>query len=86
MFNDYNLAVQAAIAGQGVVLGSLPILRDLVEAKLLVSPFDEKVDTNIGYDIVTTKQAYDRREVRRFADWIVMEAGSTELAAPNGQD
>jgi LysR family glycine cleavage system transcriptional activator len=79
-FNDYNLAVQAAIAGQGVVLGSLPILRDLVDAKLLVSPFEEKVETDIGYDIVMTRRAQERREVRDFADWIIAEVGADKLA------
>jgi LysR family glycine cleavage system transcriptional activator len=80
-FNDYNLAVQAAIAGQGVVLGSLPVLRDLVEAKLLINPFAEKVDTNIGYDVVASKQALERRAVRRFSQWIVTEAGSGKLTS-----
>lgn len=73
-FTDYNLAVQAAIAGQGVVLASWPILRDLIEAKLLVSPFAERVDTDIGYDLVTTERALARGEVRSFLDWIVAEA------------
>ena len=76
-FNDYNLAVQAAIAGQGVVLGSLPVLHDLVEAGLLVNPFAEIVDTNIGYDLVTSEQSLARPEVQRFASWIVAEARST---------
>lgn len=75
-FNDYNLAVQAAIAGQGVILGSLPILRDLVDAGLLVNPLAEVVLTDIGYDIVTTTHALERPEVRCFADWILQEAGS----------
>ncbi|MCB1376915.1 MAG: LysR family transcriptional regulator [Alphaproteobacteria bacterium] len=80
-FSDYNLAVQAAIAGQGVVLGSLPVLRDLVEARLLVNPFRETVTTTIGYDIVTTRRALERREVRNFADWIIAEAHSEKTMA-----
>jgi LysR family glycine cleavage system transcriptional activator len=73
-FRDYNLAVQAAIAGQGVILGSLPIFRKLVEANLLVSPFSEKVVTDIGYDLVTTKAARTRGDVSNFIDWIIEEA------------
>lgn len=75
-FSDYNLAVQAAIAGQGVVLGSLPVLQSLVEANLLVRPFPERVTTNIGYDLVTTKRALQRTEVKAFMDWIIAEAAS----------
>ncbi len=73
-FSDYNLAVQAAIAGQGVVLGSLPVLRDLLEAELLVCPFPDRVITDIGYDVVTTGRALQQPEVRVFRDWIIAEA------------
>jgi LysR family glycine cleavage system transcriptional activator len=75
-FSDYNLAVQAAIAGQGVVLGSLPILRNLVVANLLVSPLPDVVATDIGYDLVTTERALARAEVTRFVDWIIEQARS----------
>lgn len=74
-FSDYGLAVQAAIAGQGVVLASWPILQEVVDAGLLVRPFDEIVTTDIGYDIVTTEEARDRDEVEMFVDWVVKTAG-----------
>jgi LysR family glycine cleavage system transcriptional activator len=73
-FSDYNLAVQAAIAGQGIVLGSAPIFTSLVEARLLINPFQEKVMTDIGYDLVTTERAMGRPEVLSFANWILQEA------------
>ena len=73
-FSDYNLAVQAAIAGQGVVLGSLPVLGDLLATGLLVCPVLERVVTDIGYDVVTTGRALQRPEVRVFRDWIISEA------------
>jgi LysR family transcriptional regulator, glycine cleavage system transcriptional activator len=75
-FSDYNLAMQAAIAGQGVILGSMPILRSLVEARLLVNPFPDKVTTDVGYDLVTTERAKGRPEVFSFIDWILREAKS----------
>ena len=70
-FSDYNLAIQAAIAGQGVMLGSLPLFRDLVAAGLLVRPFAESVPTDLGYDLVTTPRAAARAEVAAFSDWIL---------------
>lgn len=73
-FNDYGLAVQAAIAGQGVVLASWPILRDPVAAGLLQCPFSEKVTTDIGYDLVTTPVAVVRPEARAFIDWLTNAA------------
>ena len=75
-FSDYNLAVQAAIAGQGVVLGSLPVLHNLVQANLLVCPFREQVTTDIGYDLVTTHRALQRAEVKAFMDWVIAETAA----------
>ena len=72
-FSDYNLAVQAAIAGQGVLLGSFPVFQNLIEANLLVSPFPERVTTDIGYDLVTTERTLARAEVRSFVDWMLAE-------------
>jgi len=68
-FNDYGQAVQAAVAGQGVVLASWPILRDILESGHLIRPFKESLTSDIGYDLVTTKAAARRPEVRAFVEW-----------------
>ena len=77
VFGDYALALQAAIAGHGVVLGSQPILRDIMAAGLLVDPFGVMLDTSIGYDLVMTPEAHDRPQVQYFADWIASETRQT---------
>ncbi len=77
-FNDYPLAIQAAIAGQGVVLGSWPIVRDAVESGLLVSPFRERVRLEVGYDLVATKTAMARPEVAAFVDWMLEEVAASQ--------
>lgn len=73
-FSDYGLAVQAAIAGQGMILASWPILKEPIDSGLLVRPFKERITTDIGYDLVTTRQAQSRPEVKAFVDWIVATA------------
>ena len=75
-FYDYNLATQAAIAGQGVLLGSWPVVKDAIEAGLLVSPFKERAKFDIGYDLVTTKDAAINPEVDAFVEWILSEIKS----------
>lgn len=75
-FSDYNLAVQAAIAGQGVVLGSWPILRSAMEAGLLIAPFGRPLYTDIGYDMVTIDPGQLSPAVRDFCDWLKIEAES----------
>jgi LysR family transcriptional regulator, glycine cleavage system transcriptional activator len=73
-FSDYNLALQAAIAGQGLILGSAPVLRNFVEAGLLTDPFRQYVKTDLGYDLVTAQKTALRPEIAQFIDWIVGEA------------
>ena len=73
IFNDYSLAVQAAIAGQGVVLGSWPVLKEAIKANLLVSPFEARAKTDIGYDLAVNEEAATRPEVKSFIDWILQE-------------
>jgi len=76
-FSEYNLAVQAAIAGQGIVLGSAPVLSDLVSAGLLVRAVPHCLKTDVGYDVVTMRKAIGRQDVSAFFDWIVAETKVT---------
>lgn len=70
-FSEYNQALQAAIGGQGFVLVSKPILKNLLQAGLLTCPFKEMVSPDIGYDVVVTKEAMMRSDVQIFVDWII---------------
>lgn len=83
-FNDYGLAVQAAIAGQGVVLASWPILRGPIAAGMLVCPFSEKVTTDIGYDLVATPAAASRSEASAFISWLSDAAAREETWSEQG--
>ena len=69
-FSEYGQAVQAAIAGQGVILASWPILRPPLEAGLLVVPFKEHLATNIGYELVATKETAKQPHIDAFIEWI----------------
>lgn len=70
-FSDYNQALQAAIAGQGVVLVSAPILSDLFERGLLTCPFLEKASPSVGYDLVTLKDRSSCSAMNAFVQWIL---------------
>ena len=79
-FSDYGQAVQAAIAGQGVVLASGPLLHDTLATGHLVRPLTETLHTEIGYDLATAPVALRRPEVRAFIDWMmeVAQAGNPD--------
>ena len=70
-FSDYGQAVQAAIAGQGLILASSPILKEAINSGILIAPFREQVAAEIGYDVVTNSKAGARTEVMGFVDWIL---------------
>lgn len=70
------------IAGQGFIIASTPILRDLIEANLLVISLPGGVATDIGYDRVTTETARSRSEVATFIGWTMNEARSGEIHKP----
>ncbi|WP_332826110.1 LysR substrate-binding domain-containing protein [Ramlibacter sp.] len=74
-FTHYTDAVAAAVAGQGVVIGRLPLLADLVRQKKLVAPFRTPAASRRGYFVTLAPQAQHNPAARAFADWLVMEAG-----------
>ena len=72
-FTEYNLALQCAIAGQGFILGSTPVLSDLIKKGLLIDPFNLSIKTDLGYDLVYEKRAFIKPEIEKFISWIVSE-------------
>ena len=72
-FTEYNLALQCAIAGQGFILGSTPVLSDLIKKGLLIDPFNLSIKTDLGYDLVYEKKAFVKPEIEKFISWIVSE-------------
>jgi len=73
-FNQYDQLVQAAVNGQGVALGRLPLLRRLLREKTLVKPFKTSVVSSRGYFVVRSARAAGNRDVKTFEDWLIEEA------------
>lgn len=73
-FTKYNEAVEAAVAGQGVVIGRLPLLADLVRRKRLVAPFRTPAASRRGYCLALAPQAARNAAAQDFAAWLVNAA------------
>lgn len=84
-FTRYGEAVAAAIAGQGVVIGRLPLLAELVREKKLVAPFRSPAASRRGYFVTLAPQAAQDPHARAFADWLATEARD-EQPAPAGRN
>jgi LysR family glycine cleavage system transcriptional activator len=73
-FNSIYVALDAAIAGQGVVLAYSNIAAADIAAGRLVRLFSLALPDQFAYYIVTTPAALERPKVRAFRDWLRQEA------------
>lgn len=69
-FNDYGQAVQAAIAGQGILLASRPLLSDHFEQSLLSAIGQNEKQTNLCFELVTQSTSKPRPQIDAFVSWI----------------
>ncbi|MCF3638528.1 LysR substrate-binding domain-containing protein [Rhizobium sp. TRM95111] len=83
LFSDASLCLDAAIAGQGILLG-WPILASwaLREGRL-VAPFDMRVRTGMNYYFVTPPVVREPRKVAVFKRWMRAELALDADVAPD---
>lgn len=72
-FNTPDLAVGAAIAGAGVLMGRASLTEAALRDGRLVMPFDLTVEAGNAYRIVCPKPASDLPRIRAFVDWVRTE-------------
>lgn len=73
-FNNMHLALDAAIAGHGVVLAQSTIAAADLAAGRLVRLFSLALPDQFAYYIATAPGALERPKVRAFRDWLRCEA------------
>lgn len=79
-FSSAALAIQAAIAGQGVALSSTALVADDLKAGRLVRPFGDYYKTSVdnGYFLVYLIELENEPKVVAFRDWLLAEYGGTD--------
>jgi LysR family transcriptional regulator, glycine cleavage system transcriptional activator len=75
-FNNYNEAVAAAVAGQGVTLGRRPLIDALLKKHQLVVPFGEATDTARAYFLLLAPAMAQRPDVQALAAWLRAQAAA----------
>ena len=83
-FLVYDQVVQAAVGGQGVALGRLPMLSEHLRDGRLVAPFAHKLESARSYFAIPAARSAGRRDVAAFLDWIRDEA-ARECDGPRGR-
>ena len=73
-FTQYADAVAAAVAGQGVVIGRLPLLAELLRSGKLVAPFRGSAATRRGYFVALSPRAAANADAGDFVAWLRAEA------------
>jgi LysR family glycine cleavage system transcriptional activator len=89
-FSQADHAVDAALAGVGVVLGRRAlVIKDLAEGRL-VAPYPHALKTGARFRFICAEGAETRPQVAAFRDWILQEIDKTAHIAdamifPQGQ-
>lgn len=79
LFTDASLCADAAIGGQGVMLGWHTLSVDALRAGLLVAPFPQAVNIGTAYFAVTSPNRPESRQVKAFVAWVEEEMAATAL-------
>ena len=71
-FSDETHALQAAVAGQGVVIASELLARDLLQRGVLTMPFDMSLP-GANYYLVATEENAQRRDITALREWLLQQ-------------
>ncbi len=80
-FSQTSLALDAAVAGQGVALASDPFVGDELAAGRLCRPFAESITGDLGFFVVAPRKPRYPGTVRRMWDWLVAQSRSERAGA-----
>jgi LysR family transcriptional regulator, glycine cleavage system transcriptional activator len=75
-FDTIPAALDATVAGRGVMLGIDPLVWDAPAAAKLVIPFDVKRISAGAYFLMYRRRDRTRRAVRMFSDWLAREVSA----------
>ena len=79
-FTDAALALDAAVAGQGVMLAWQTLAQDALATGRLVAPFPHRAATGLGYWAVTSATTRPTKTVSDFLAWLSEEVDGTRNA------
>jgi LysR family glycine cleavage system transcriptional activator len=86
-FDSMPLALQAAISGAGVAIGSGALVAEDLAAGRLIRPFDLELPSECAYYFVVPEASGDQPKIRAFRDWLVAEVRAMAPEdAPHGRD
>ncbi|WP_120498232.1 LysR substrate-binding domain-containing protein [Kiloniella sp. EL199] len=83
-YTDSNLTIQAAVNGEGFMLGRSILINEEIKRGTLIAPFKRKQISDWPYFIVYPKMHHPpRNPLRSFINWLYEEAKTTPGIAEN---
>jgi DNA-binding transcriptional LysR family regulator len=79
-FSLYDQVIQAALGGQGVALGRIPLIGEFLADGRLVGPFPKRYDSPRSYFAIPAPHAVSRPDVGAFVAWLAQEATASAAA------
>ncbi|MGB0659226.1 MAG: LysR substrate-binding domain-containing protein [Mangrovicoccus sp.] len=70
-FEQTATAIDAAVAGQGVVLGQIAMMEDELASGALVVPFDLRLPLSTPYSLLWSRAALEKPGGATFRDWLI---------------
>jgi LysR family glycine cleavage system transcriptional activator len=77
-FSQYSDVVAAAVAGQGVAIGRLPLLAELLRDGRLVAPFSGAA-SHFGYFVTVAPRSAANADAQDFVRWLMAEAEDAKI-------
>jgi DNA-binding transcriptional LysR family regulator len=82
VFTNYDAAIAAAVAGQGMALGRRPLIDELLARRALVAPLKDAIATERGYYLAVEPGAAKRPAVQALAAWLIEQARLSVAGSP----
>jgi LysR family transcriptional regulator, glycine cleavage system transcriptional activator len=76
-FSMANMSIEAALTHQGIAMGRLSLIQDLLESGRLVMPFKDRVRSRAKYCMVYPRELADVPGIRAVVRWLREQAGHT---------
>ncbi|WP_052262061.1 LysR substrate-binding domain-containing protein [Leisingera sp. ANG-M1] len=80
VIEDTNVVLQAAAAGQGIVMGWIPLIDTDLESGVLVQLFDTTVSENRAYYLVRPESGPNEGITGEICDWLLAQASPAAAA------
>ena len=76
-FTLANMAIEAALSHQGIAMGRLSLVEELLQSNRLVAPFEQRVKCPTHYCLVYPAELANRPGVKAVIEWLREEATRT---------